>query len=168
MFCLLCLWSKSVMLLSCRSTGILHEEYCLGLSRYLCTFLWPNTKWRRDQKSHPIIVISTSLMLQNHNWISNRLRAVITVFDFNIPATLPWIRIRGFMTMHYINPHVTYLLTPRPVRRRISRQPKKKFGLASVDFAKLPAAGWKKSSAKPLVLPPTYWDLPVTTMTWIM
>ena len=32
----------------------------------------------------------------------------------------------------------------RPVSRRISRRPKKIFGLAAVDFAKLPAAGRKK------------------------
>jgi len=39
----------------------------------------------------------------------------------------------------------------RPVSRRISRRP--------------PA---EKNSAKPPVLPPTYWDLDVTTVTWMM
>ena len=34
--------------------------------------------------------------------------------------------------------------TDRPVSRRISRRPKKIFGLAAIDFAKPPAAGQKK------------------------
>jgi len=34
-----------------------------------------------------------------------------------------------------------------PVSRRISRRPRKKFGLAAVDFAKPPAAGEKKNAA---------------------
>ena len=38
-----------------------------------------------------------------------------------------------------------------PVSRRISRRPRKNFGLAAVDFAKPLAAGEKKNSAKPPV-----------------
>jgi len=62
---------------------------------------------------------------------------------------------------------VGWVIWPSPVSRRISRWPKKVFGLAAVDFANASRRP-KKNAAEPPVLPPTYWDLAVTTVTWMV
>jgi len=51
---------------------------------------------------------------------------------------------RRLGAINFLSPVISKWRALRPVSRRISRQPKKIFGLAAVNFAKPPAAGRKK------------------------